>query len=198
MNRSKVRQNSGKPLRLEILNVVREMLLKDGYNNLSMRRLATVIGYSPTTIYNYFKNKDDIIFNLCNDYFSRLADTLIKSVDEADSPEEKIKKCMMAYIRFGLDDPDSYHIAFMMNLSDENGFSFVEKGSNGMQAYDFITKTASEIFDMPEIAAQTLWNMAHGIVSNMIMNRHFPWAEQEILINTAADALIAGLKRSSK
>lgn len=185
-------------LKEAILIATRTILLKDGYGNLSMRRIASVVGYSPTTLYNYFKNKDDIIFNLCNGYFVKLADVLFNSVCESDPIDVKICKCLTAYVKFGLEDPDSYHIAFMMNLSDENGYSFVEQGSNGMKAYDFIRSLIAEEFEEPDIAAQTCWNMAHGIVSNLIMNRHFSWAEPEKLIDTAAHTLLRGLRRQTK
>ena len=52
-------------LRHEILDASREILLAGGYAQLSMRGIAKRIEYSPTTIYLYFKYKDEILYHLC-------------------------------------------------------------------------------------------------------------------------------------
>ena len=56
--------------RREILDSAREMFISDGYDGFSMRKLAGKIDYSPTTIYLYFKNKDDLLFGICEEFFA--------------------------------------------------------------------------------------------------------------------------------
>ena len=54
--------------RREILDAARELFLSEGYEKFSMRRLAEKIGYSTPTIYLYFKDKDDLLFAICEEF----------------------------------------------------------------------------------------------------------------------------------
>jgi AcrR family transcriptional regulator len=62
---SEKRHKNKEAFRREILDAAREVFSVDGYGNFSMRKLARRIGYSPTTIYLYFRDKDELLFCLC-------------------------------------------------------------------------------------------------------------------------------------
>ena len=57
-------------LRQEILAAARQSFAKEGYESVSMRRIAQKIEYSPTTIYPYFRDKDGPIQELCQETFA--------------------------------------------------------------------------------------------------------------------------------
>ena len=57
-------------LRGEILDAARELFIKHGYENVSMRKIAEKIEYSPTTIYLYFHDKSEILHTLCEETFA--------------------------------------------------------------------------------------------------------------------------------
>ncbi|MGB9204458.1 MAG: helix-turn-helix domain-containing protein [Terriglobales bacterium] len=46
-------------IREDILNAARELFVKDGFDGVSMRRVAEKVEYSPTTIYLHFANKEE-------------------------------------------------------------------------------------------------------------------------------------------
>jgi AcrR family transcriptional regulator len=48
--------------RREMVDAPRELYINEGYEKFTMRRLAEKIGYSPTTLYIYFRGKDDLFF----------------------------------------------------------------------------------------------------------------------------------------
>ena len=56
-----------------ILQAARELFVEEGYRNVSMRKLAERIEYSPAAIYSYFPAKDDIFFALAEEGFRLLA-----------------------------------------------------------------------------------------------------------------------------
>jgi AcrR family transcriptional regulator len=56
----------------EILEVARSLFVKEGYNNVSIRKIADKIEYAPGTIYLYFKDKADILRTICDETFGRL------------------------------------------------------------------------------------------------------------------------------
>jgi AcrR family transcriptional regulator len=51
-------------IRQAILDAARELFIAEGYQNVSMRKIADRIEYSPAAIYSYFPAKDDIFFAL--------------------------------------------------------------------------------------------------------------------------------------
>src|SRR5438874_1367073 len=95
-------------LRQEILDAARELFAKEGYENVSMRKVAEKIEYSPTTIYLYFESKADLLYYICEETFSRLLKKLESLGEESSDPLVCLRKGMRAYIEFGLKHPNHY------------------------------------------------------------------------------------------
>ena len=55
-----------------ILDAARELFVTHGYQEVSIRKIAERIEYSPAAIYGYFPSKDDIFFALAEDGFRLL------------------------------------------------------------------------------------------------------------------------------
>src|SRR5690348_3585896 len=97
-------------LREEILDAARELFLKHGFENVSMRKIATKIEYSPTTIYLYFKDKSEILSTLCAETFGRLSKIMAEIERRPGDPIDKLRALGFAYIHFGLDHPSHYQL----------------------------------------------------------------------------------------
>jgi len=196
------RARQKKFLRQEILDAASELFVRDGYENVSMRRIADKIEYSPTTIYIYFKDKAELLEQVCKETFQRLARRLGKITEQPGDPLERLKRGLVAYIEFGLENPHHYRATFMMPLPE--GFDhqkYHQEDSPGMQAFAFLTRGLAECIKagkIPamnvELAAQTLWAGIHGITSLLITHSRFPWVGRDKLIHSTADTLVAGLK----
>ena len=63
--------------REKILAAARELFIAEGYDGVSMRRIADKIEYSPTAIYIHFADKDQLFREICHEDFRRLAPSLI-------------------------------------------------------------------------------------------------------------------------
>ena len=62
-------------LRQQILLAARELFVNEGYENVSMRKIANKIEYSPTTIYLHFKDKADLLDSVCKETLLNLLNT---------------------------------------------------------------------------------------------------------------------------
>jgi len=196
----KLRQK--KFLRQEILDAASELFVKEGFENVSMRRIAEKIEYSPTTIYLYFKDKAELLEQVCHETFARLTAHLTRILEQPGDPAERLKRGLLAYIRFGLENPHHYRATFMMPIPE--GFDrgkYNRPDSPGMQAFDFLRRSVYDCVTAgkfpssdPEMISQTLWCGVHGITSLLITcERGFPWADKEQLIPFVVDTLIAGV-----
>src|SRR5580704_18648115 len=93
-------------VRAEILEAAREIFVRAGYEDFSMRALAERVGYSPAATYKHFKNKGEIFECLADESFAALmvASESLKD-DDAEDPVDRLKRGMLAYVRFGLQNP---------------------------------------------------------------------------------------------
>ena len=194
----KLRQK--KFLRQEILDAASELFVKEGFENVSMRRIAEKIEYSPTTIYLYFKDKAELLEQVCQETFARLSAHLTRILEQPGDPQERLKRGLIAYVHFGLENPHHYRATFMMPIPE--GFDqeeYKKPDSPGMQAFDFLRRCVYDCIAAgkfqsadAELISQTLWSGVHGITSLLInYTKGFPWVEQTELIPFVVDTLIA-------
>jgi AcrR family transcriptional regulator len=107
------REQQKKSLGRIILDAAGELFLEQGYEGFSMRRVAERIGYSATTIYRYYEDKDDLLFAVVNEGFSEFARQLTEAAENVSNPLKRFEALGRAYIRFGLDNPVYYQMMFM-------------------------------------------------------------------------------------
>src|SRR5262245_29504188 len=126
-------------LRQQILDAARELFVREGYENVSMRKIADKIEYSPATIYTYFQDKDEILDSLCEETFLHLHEHKLAAFRQMEGDAlEALKKGMETYIRFGLDHPDHYIVTFMLKAApyQSQGRAETRKARAGFQCFD--------------------------------------------------------------
>ena len=73
-----------------ILDAARELFVTEGYQNVSIRKIAERIEYSPAAIYGYFPSKDDIFFALAEEGFRLLGDP--RAIRERPAPQGRSRR----------------------------------------------------------------------------------------------------------
>jgi len=96
-----------------ILSAAKRLFAKEGYQNTSIRKIATEINVSPTTIYLYYKDKNEITHALHQAGFQLLGSQL-SPFAMVEHPFERLKAIGKSYIRFSFEHPDYYHLMFTM------------------------------------------------------------------------------------
>ncbi len=191
-------------IREKIVNAATELFSQHGFEQVSMRKIAEKIEYSPTTIYNYFKNKNELLFVLLKQGYTKFFDTLKDAKEKYNNAayEIKLKKVLQSYIEFGLTNQDYYNLMFILNIDNDD--SLVGCENERWKAFEqlvFLVQEGKEIdfFQTSDemLTSQIIWAKLHGITSLLITSAHFPWAEKELLIDTYLDSLIAGVKKGS-
>ncbi len=192
-------------LRQEIIDAARDTLLTRGYAKLSMRGIAERIEYSPTTLYLYFKNKEDILYYLSEEALERQFNVMNTAGSRKSTPVQRLRAVLRAYIDFGLAEPDRYKIVYMADVSQHVNVTRLLR--QGGFADKVIQLTIHSIADVvkdskhtadPESLFQVLWAHCHGIVSLLIGRPAFPWIEREKLIEKSLDASLTWIADGSK
>jgi AcrR family transcriptional regulator len=102
----KEREREG--MRELILKSAEEIISAEGIECLSVRKIASKIEYSPSIIYHYFKDKDEIVNHQMQRGYNKILDSL-KSVQlSSHNPVERLRELILSYIRTALEMPDEY------------------------------------------------------------------------------------------
>ncbi len=183
MGSTERREREKEQLRRKILDTARQMFANEGYDAVSMRRIAQKIEYSPTAIYLHFKDKESLFSELCNADFRRLAKAFA-SMTEVKDAVERLRKIGHAYIGFALEYPNHYRLMFMTPHPEEHKPEELDKGNPEEDAYAFLKVTVEACMKAgafrpglknSELIAQTLWAGVHGVASLQIAKHHDHW-----------------------
>jgi AcrR family transcriptional regulator len=186
-------------LRQVILDTAREMFAEEGYQSVSMRKIADRIEYSPTTIYLYFKDKNDLLRQVCEETFAKLGRKL-ESIGEKkyDKKIEGLREGLRAYVKFGIKHPKHYEVTFMLPLTEDLGAEF--EGSLGQRAFEYLRAGVADSMASGEIEkgdvdliSQTLWAGIHGVTSLIIGHEGFPFVNKKLLVDSVIDTMLKGL-----
>lgn len=157
-------------LRRRILDAARELFATEGYERVTMRRIADAIEYSATAIYGHFEDKDDLIQALCEEDFANLFGALRAEQPPTD-PVKAIRQLGRAYMRFGLALPYHYRFMFMTPAKlEKHGPS--ESGERSFELLLAAVRNAQAAgrFRPGEAVtiAQVLWASIHGAVALLV------------------------------
>jgi AcrR family transcriptional regulator len=165
------REREREEVRQKILEAARELFGSEGYDRVTMRRIAEAIEYSPTTIYNHFKDKDDLVYALCEQDFAQLLGRLEGQVPPRD-PVEGIRRLGLAYAQFALDNPNHYRFIF---LAPPDVGHVRERGNPGEQSFAVLRAAVEKAIESGrfrpngvDTVAQILWSSVHGAVALLI------------------------------
>ncbi|MBT1703554.1 TetR/AcrR family transcriptional regulator [Chryseosolibacter indicus] len=94
-----------------------EMLVAEGFDGLSMQKLAKVAGVSPATIYIYFKDRDDLIIQLWVGEMKRMMHATLEGFDPNMSFEEGLKVQWLNRAKFYIENPATAHFMEQIKYS---------------------------------------------------------------------------------
>jgi AcrR family transcriptional regulator len=188
-------------LRARILATAERLFVEEGYEKVTMRMIAREIEYSATTIYHHFKDKGELFACLLETYHARLHDRMEEIYRQADlDPVSVVKEGMRAYTEFGMANPSYYKLAFM-SPPEFKAEAYLEAGSKGTALFLGLRASVEACIRQgrfkemdPDLAAQVVWTMNHGVTSLLLSNPNFPWKDREQLIDSVIDCTIDGLR----
>jgi len=202
------REREKSETRDKILDAARELFATEGYEGVSMRRVAEKIEYSPTAIYVHFADKNELFHELCRQDFARLQEVM-QSAEMPSDPIERLRQIGRRYIDFGVHFPHHYVFMFMTphppRELDEEDREIV--GNPEVDAYALLKWAVEAAIKAgcfreeeqdAELVSQTLWASVHGVISLNIAKGTDPWVEWRPLqdrAETMLDVTLRGLVR---
>jgi len=202
------REREKQILRQRILDASRQLFAERGYESVTLRTIAEAIEYSPRTIYLHFKDKEDLIRELCREDFRSFGEGLGQLAQIAD-PLERLRAIGHAYAQFSMAYPHHYKLMFMTppaacpvgEAADQEG-----KGDPEADAYALLRSCIADGLqqgcfrpDLQEadLLAQVVWSGLHGVMALAITHQSdpwVPWAPVQQRVDLMLEVLTRGLR----
>jgi AcrR family transcriptional regulator len=165
-------------VRKMILDASMKLFVDQGFDNVSMRKIADLIEYSPTTVYLYFKDKDEILFDLHAIGFQMLSE-MNQNLGDIKNPLLRLHKMGENYLNFGMDNPEYYDLMFvqpspMKKLNEMECSDWTNSDAAMVRLKETIAECMEKGFiakSEVDLVAITIWSMVHGLVSLAISGR---------------------------
>jgi len=161
-------------MRKKILDSAMKLFLSEGYDKVSLRKIADAIEYSPATVYLYFKDKTAIFNALQKVAFDKFYDTLAECLKIKDV-KKRLDEMGELYMKFAMENPEYYDLMFIMSapIDREKETCFMDD-----RAFNLLSGTIEEVFKKKgiknidvEAAAFLIWGFSHGFASLIIRKR---------------------------
>lgn len=192
-------------LREAILTAARGLFVTEGYRNVSMRKIAERIEYSPATIYGYFPAKDDIFFALAEEGFRLLADCGGAACSAKTDPFERIQAGLWAFYEFSKSHPEYFDLMFIDRSvpslgQDFQRFEFFQATTALMEAdiHACIERGQFSHGLNPAAALHVLWVGMLGAATIGLSQRLAPGEDPDALARDLLDTMLAGFATDVK
>lgn len=100
------------------VQATKDILKGEGLRSISVRNIAERAGYSYATLYNYFKDVKDLVFECVIDFQEECGEFIASEVKKSNAGPEKIKAISKAYIKYFVQYPGIFELFFLERMSD--------------------------------------------------------------------------------
>ena len=182
-----------------ILTAARELFVTEGYRNVSMRKIAERIEYSPAAIYGYFPSKDDIFFALAEEGFRLLAECGLASSHGTADPLERLRRGLWAFYEFSKTHPEYFDLMFIDRSvpslnQDFQRFEFFQETTARAEAdiHACIERGQFSNGLNPAAALHVLWVGMLGAATIGLAQRLAPGEDPDGLAHDILESIVAG------
>jgi AcrR family transcriptional regulator len=168
------REREREEIREQIIEVARRLFVNEGYANVTVRKIADAIDYTPGAIYSYFEDKDAIFHAVHQQGFAelmnRMAKVALEVATSSGTPLDQIRGFGREYLAFARENPEMYDLMFVADapMKDKDQ----ERWPEGSRTFDLLRGVVRSAIEGgwiapgdPEAVAYLLWSAAHGMVT---------------------------------
>ena len=155
--------------KVNIINAAHEIVKEEGWQALSMRKIAEKIEYTAPMIYEYYANKEGILLELTKKGYLLLGEKMREARDKYDTPEEQLDAIWLAYWNFAFEEKEYYQLMFGLGMPccdiDKCIPEKAEFRNLVMEPIGSMIKAARKKNVDACLKYHTFWSVLHGLVS---------------------------------
>ncbi|URZ17463.1 TetR/AcrR family transcriptional regulator [Clostridium felsineum] len=185
-----------------IIDTANEIILKEGLEKLSIRKIAAQIEYSPAIIYHYFKDKDEIVNTIMKQNYEKIINTVSSIKEINDTPENAIKYILREYINLALEMDEEYVSIMLSNSKDilEHTALLFKGAASKRKALNVLYKYMKQIYSDKniddreiELTCQIVWTSSFGLIIKLIVEKSLSHEQKNEIINHHLTLMVDGI-----
>ena len=185
-------------MRESILRAAWEMVLAEGLQNLSIRKIADAIEYSVPVIYTHFENQEAILLEFTKIGFRLLNDQLVAAKVKQEEPARQLEAMAYAYASFAFANKEYYQLMYGLGMPT---CDMVRQVPEVGKFSDILHGTIKELIATskdPKVDSflkyLTYWSMLHGLVSiNLTGRSDAPKKLNQLVLDDAIKSFIRNI-----
>ena len=193
----KIRQKE--EVRSSILRAAWQLVEREGWQALSIRKIAEAIEYSVPVIYDHFQNKEAILLEFTKRGFQLLNEELAKAKEKHQKPEEQLEAIAYTYWNFAFSNKEYYQLMYGLGMptcetvKEINELaSFTELILSPLR--ELISNSKHPDID-PYLKLHTFWSMLHGLISINMMGKEGDRNElNKMVLKDFITSFLSGIK----
>lgn len=176
------RQRQKTEVKTSILQAAWQLVLEEGWQALSIRKIADAIEYSVPVIYSHFENKDAILHEFTREGFQLLAEEVTRQRDSQSEPSQQLEAIAKGYWNFAFTNKEHYQLMFGLGIPQCEQVNQVAEMKQFSDVLISVIQEAISLSKHPEVDAflkfHTYWSILHGLVSIQMIDRNTnPWSQ---------------------
>lgn len=197
-------ERSREAVRRGIMDAARDLFVRDGFEHVSIRKIAELVEYSPAAIYGYFPSKDDIFFALAEEGFRLMhGDQQELAALDALPPMDRVREIFWRFYMFSREHPEYFALMFVdrsvPRISREyERFTFARDMKNVLVSHVEAAVRAGSLpaHVAPDSMFRVLSAALIGVAVLRMSDRLAPGDDADALARDVLDVTLAGLQAS--
>ena len=185
--------------RMSIMKAALHIAKEEGWEALSMRKIADAIEYTAPIIYEYFENKDALMYELTRTGYKVLNTKLEEARDQNETPEKQLEAMWVAYWNFAFLKKELYQL--MYGISTACNCELMNTLPEAGRQWDIIAEVIGKLMhiddlDSDEICRRyyTFWSVVHGLISINLLSRGSSDEMNRMVLMNAITGIIRSMK----
>ena len=186
--------------RAEILEAAERIFVAHGYEAATIRKIADEVGVSSTALYMHFRDKDQILLEICTGAMEELLTCNREISAMPIDPVARVRMILEGYVAFALQHPNAYRLVFCSSPAMDEIRQQHTTMQMGSECLDRFASVIREIAAQgrlrvgdPRSVHQVLWAACHGMITLMLTKPDLDWAPPEELTQVMLDGLLHGV-----
>lgn len=98
------------------LEAARKVVIEEGVSNLTVKKVADLAGYASGTLYNYFKDLNNLLFHCIVYFMDECKEYVLNQIRDVQDIKKRVIKLSKAYCEYFLKRPNVYRLMFLTDL----------------------------------------------------------------------------------
>lgn len=207
MTIEKRREREIEEMRELILSAASSIISDEGLDSLSIRKIAKKIDYSPSIIYHYFNDKEEILNNVMQRGYKKIVSAVSSVELKNSSPEERLVEMTKNYIMAALKMPDKFMAAHLSKSEEalKHTSSLFKGAAKEKPALSLLFQCLQDIYknqeideDTIELTAQVIAVSTLGLIMKIIIEKDIGEEQRKRLIDFYSEDIVLRIVNGNK